>query len=660
MADSVYSIDIAAAVSGGDATADSLDRISAGLLSAGRRSDDYQESVRRLSADLEAARAVSAAANAELGKSADQYQVLEREAIRAGKALEKSQGKGVFDANAARSAAQANAALAAYQVQLGGVEAKAASAAAAQSKLEKELRGIEKTGKTVDDRNALLNQRFEKLGQAVNLLPGPMQGLARGALNAAKANQGLTSVFGSEAAASIAVAAGIAAVAVAVLAATAAAIAGYVAFAQYATVTADTARSAELSREALAALSDETSAAVGAFDAVTEATGLGDAQLAGLTKQLRSAGVAASDMPKALRAAATAEAALGAGGAGEFIDRVKAGTLAVGAFARETDSKFGGIVAQRLLGLDAQTARFKRLWSGLFDGVNLDPVLAGFQILVDMFDKANPLAQFLSATFEGLFGPVANNAVAAAQAVEAFALGVAIQLTKAYIVAKPFLEAFGADFLNDSQSFEVAGRFVANVLVGVAGAFALAGAAVYAMLDPIGAAQTAVEVFGPAIAAAAESFVAAAYDLGSQLIAGMVRGITDGATALVSAVSATATTAIDAAKSVLGIESPSRVFAEIGGYTAAGFAAGIEGGTAEAQGSMVAMVSPTAAASSATPAAVGAGKAATAAGGARVDLSGATFNISGVTDAEQVGERVADAILRILEGDAASLAGAPA
>src|SRR5690606_23233541 len=119
----------------------------------------------------------------------------------------------------------------------------------------------------------------------------------------------------------------------AVAAVTAVVIAGSAAWSAYAASTASAVRDAALTREAFAALAPETAAAVGAFEDVAAATGLGDAELTNLTKQLRAAKVAAADMPRALRAAATAEAALGSGGAAEFIRQLQAGEASVDSFA---------------------------------------------------------------------------------------------------------------------------------------------------------------------------------------------------------------------------------------------------------------------------------------------------------------------------------------
>lgn len=62
---------------------------------------------------------------------------------------------------------------------------------------------------------------------------------------------------------------------------------------------------------------------------------------------------------------------------------------------------------------------------------------------------------------------------------------------------------------------------------------------------------------------------------GGDLIRGMINGIKNMAGSLVSAAKGVVSNAVNAAKSLLKIHSPSRVFKEIGGYTMEGMAIGL-------------------------------------------------------------------------------------
>lgn len=120
---------------------------------------------------------------------------------------------------------------------------------------------------------------------------------------------------------------------------------------------------------------------------------------------------------------------------------------------------------------------------------------------------------------------------------------------------------------------------------------AAAAAAVMAMLAaPIVAVIAAVSWLGDAFDgvgdkiesalssawSAVTSFVGQMVDAGGALIDGLVQGIEDNAGKIIDAVVSACGGAIKAAISTLKIGSPSKVFAEIGGHTASGFAQGID------------------------------------------------------------------------------------
>jgi len=127
----------------------------------------------------------------------------------------------------------------------------------------------------------------------------------------------------------------------------------------------------------------------------------------------------------------------------------------------------------------------------------------------------------------------------------------------------------------------------------------------------------------------------------SAMIDGLVDGITSGASAVISAVTNLAAGAVSAVESALGISSPSKVLAGVGGDTADGFVEGVDDGAAGAQASLTAMVDPTDAAAGGAPRGGRAG----ASGGGPV-----TFNFYGVKDAEAGRAMFVDAYRDFLEG----------
>jgi TP901 family phage tail tape measure protein len=74
--------------------------------------------------------------------------------------------------------------------------------------------------------------------------------------------------------------------------------------------------------------------------------------------------------------------------------------------------------------------------------------------------------------------------------------------------------------------------------------------------------------------------------LGSAIIDGIIRGISSGATRLINAAKSAAKDAFEAAKDFLGIESPSKLFAELGDDVMAGMSLGIDRSTVDAVSSL--------------------------------------------------------------------------
>lgn len=572
MADgSRYVVDVALAMSGTE-TLGELDSLADKLAVGGRKSEDFQQAVKRVTADLDAAKTAASQAAAALALGNDQYRVLERAATSAAKAVERAQAKGRIDLVAAREAGLAQAKLDAYVATLRGLEDASAKAAAKQAALAKQVANVNKLGAHADQRYQALNQRFEKMGQAVQFLPGPLQRVAAGFIGAQRAGHGLLQTLGA-------------------------------------------------TRAALLLTSIGALAAVGGFAALSYA------------------------------------------------------------------------ILKRIPGADDQIEQLGKNVKELFKGLNWEPLQAALGVIVGMFDKANPLAEALRIAGTAAFNGLSEAILSAAYMVEAFALEVSIAAVKAYL----FFRKYGEEILAVVEGIGIAlaifavGWAVVNasVIAGwiAQGAAALVAGANMALAWAIAAAPAvlviaAIAAVGYAIGqlilhwdavvegvkliwADLTGWLGAQVqwftDLGANLMAGLVAGITGAASSVVSAVSGAVTGAIDAAKAALGIASPSKVFAEIGGFTAEGFTAGVDGGAAEAQGSMAALVDPAPAANTASNAAAASSGGGAAGGRKSLDLAGATFNFYGVKDADVHGRSMlAEAFTALLEGDADSMAGAEA
>lgn len=95
----------------------------------------------------------------------------------------------------------------------------------------------------------------------------------------------------------------------------------------------------------------------------------------------------------------------------------------------------------------------------------------------------------------------------------------------------------------------------------------------------VGAVLSAVGSLVSQIPGTIRSFIGTMIQAGKDLIAGLASGITAKAADVASAAVGAANAAVSKVKSALGIHSPSKVFMEIGGFTAEGMALGIKGKT---------------------------------------------------------------------------------
>lgn len=129
-----------------------------------------------------------------------------------------------------------------------------------------------------------------------------------------------------------------------------------------------------------------------------------------------------------------------------------------------------------------------------------------------------------------------------------------------------------ANYLSNAVNTVVNG--MSNMLSSVVnGMVNIVNAAINGMVNFVGAITDGI---GRAVSAAL-SFVGDFVSAGTDLIMGMVQGVKNAAGALVDAAVSTVQNAVSAAKSALKINSPSKVFAEIGMWSVMGMVKGIEG-----------------------------------------------------------------------------------
>lgn len=698
-----YIIDVASQVDGADKTLDELDAISAKLTGTARGATTFDAALVKLSNSLTAAGSASKAANAALAEAETQYSALEKAALQAAKAEEKAAALGVVPPDIAAKAAAAASAVNAYSKTLKGLEDAAAKAKTEETALEQTL----KNAQTIAQHTAALDDAKEKAAKkaadeqakaaaaaetatrqqdaGIKRLKGalPALGGAFGQVGGQVAGAiddfgDLSEVFGEGGASAIVASGGISILVVALAALVVGLAAGTIAVASWAVGLADSNRELDLTSQAFVAFNPQVAAVSSTIDELHSALGETTPALQSMAKSLVDAHVSAADLPEALKAAAIAAAALGQGGANEFVARINAGTKSVHALAKETEASLGGIAAQRVLGLTEQTAKLKDEISGLFGELDIDPVLKGFQTIVGLFDETTAAGQTMKFLFNSVFQPLIDDADKAATVVEGFVLGFLIGLTKLYIALKPVVKAV-SEFLGEHDpsltnilaDVTSVGEELAPVFVALVVGFT-AAAAIVGVLVGVSLALFAAFVALPAvvigavvgIGAAIFSAIGGAIDylesidlgtIGNALIQGLIAGITGAAGALISSITGVVSGGIDAAKAVLGIHSPSKVFEGIGDDTVAGFTGAVDDGTDDAQNSLTSLVSPLAAQDTAAAPPSGGSSSKQKAGGSSLDLSGSTFNFYGVKDAENAKQSFREMFLELIEGNAATM-----
>ena len=346
------------------------------------------------------------------------------------------------------------------------------------------------------------------------------------------------------------------------------------------------------------------------------------------------------------------------------------------AFLRVMQRRSGGRVGATLdtqsHGAEAAMNRLSNAWLLLQSNFARSPAFAriiGFiERMATALDPASAGAQRFSAQLDRFFGvltgaaaridPVAvfNGVVAAVGAIgstlqrvypyaQAWITGFYGPLARTLGVVTPLVgRFFGALFTGGGPSIDtirgIATVFgalasVATVAIGVVvGAFGLLARVIAVPLTTLAAFWRGfVQTFG----GVETTFVG----IGSALIRGLIGGITAGASALWQSLRGLAGGVVSTVKGALGIRSPSRVFAELGGHVAGGFALGIERGTGDVAGVVGAMVGVP------NVGAVGARAAANARGAGPLAL---TINVTAPdgADADEWGAMIASAVAREL------------
>lgn len=515
------------------------------------------------------------------------------------------QGEAATKAQAAAAAMNAEAAA------LDRLKANAANAANAEAQIAKQLDAAKgKVDLLAKAQNAASGTgKVNEIAEGLGKLGGPLGKVGQQAFGAVEGFKKLGASLGS-AGPYVAVAVAIVAIATAVATVTAAAIAGVAAVTAWAVQLADGARTQQLLSDGIAG----TVEGGRALDAVIRRLGTVVPQtrdeLLQMAGDLAKTGLKGKELGDALESAA-----------------IKA-----------AKAKFGPEFQKQTLSLANQTARLKGNISELFSGLKIEKLLEGFSKLVELFDSTTVTGRAIKVVFESLFQPLVDGLVAFIPKMVSAFIQFEILVLKALIAIKPFGSQikYVAEVLGVLAVIVAAmtGGFILAVITPFIIIIGLAAGVVAAFMEVYDAISTTVNMLS------SMSLV----EIGVAMIQGLANGITGAAGAVLSAITGVVGGAVNAAKNMLGIASPSKVFAEIGGYTAEGMAGGVDDGAGRVQASFGAMVAPPA--SPATAAGSGGAAAPAAARSTGASIVVQTLNVTAPagTDPVAFANALADAL----------------
>lgn len=644
-----FVIDVDVAAPNAEAAAVALARVATQLTAAGEASKAAADAVKAGEAaykQAEAAADRAAKAVEKIGLMAEAQRGKMKAALEVGDSgaytraaaaaakLQQRQVEATTAANAAKVALQGEAAA------LDRLRGAAGGAEAAEAKLKKTHEATKKAadGARRAAEAAEGSGKVNEMAEAFGKLGGPLGSLGAKAFGLADGMKKLTGSMGSGGIyAAIAIA--IVAIVTAVIALTAAVVIGALKITQWAVGLADAARTQGLLAAGIAGSVAGGAELAAKIDSLTKKVPQSAEELRGLASELAKTGLKGAALGEALEDAA-----------------IKA-----------AEAKFGPEWSKQMLAIDKQTATFGSHIAKLFGGLKIDGLLEAFSKLVALFDETSVTGRAIKVVFESLFQPIVDGLAALAPKIVSAFIQFEIWVLKALIAIKPFgskivlvAEAFGILAL-------IVGGLLAVLVVGIIMPFAAIAVVLTAVIagilwvvDGFMALGKSIEAAGGPMAWLTGKFAEAvayikAIDLGAigtAMIEGLVAGIAGAAGKILEAMTGAVGGAIDGAKKLLGIASPSKVFAEIGMQTAAGMAGGVDSGAANVQGSLEALVAPPDAQAGGA-AGGGSGKA----GGAGFNFAGATFTFHGVEGAEDAEARFGVLLTRLLEGDAAQLGG---
>ncbi len=291
------------------------------------------------------------------------------------------------------------------------------------------------------------------------------------------------------------------------------------------------------------------------------------------------------------------------------------------------------------------SAQLSKNFNKMFSGLKVKPVIGAFEKIVNLFDESTATSKAIKSVFNSMFQPLLDGITDFVPKMITAFIKFEILVLKGLIAIKPYGGVFQAIGLGLLIFVGVVALVVAAVVVAgvaMAAAFALLIALPFiiqanfkSMSDGISAAIGGAMDWVTGKVNGVIDFLKnlSLSSIGTNIIKGLADGLLLGGPQVLAAITGVVGGAIDGAKKLLKINSPSLVFAEIGESTGEGMVKGVDNTAGDVQGSMESMISPPIPAAGAAPSAKGSG--------------GSTYQIT-INAAGGDGQSIAEALMRVL------------
>lgn len=337
-----------------------------------------------------------------------------------------------------------------------------------------------------------------------------------------------------------------------------------------------------------------------AIDKVSAGVSISRERVAGFATQLYQSGLRSDNLTAALEGTAIKASALGDSAGSAFAGFAADVAITGGSVKRLSEdikNRFGGVVQKQMKSLEVSQLKMKEGFDSLFTGLNIESFLTALTEIRNMFSQSTAsgraLKQIMEIVLRPLLGSATDGLVVMRRFFKQMIIG-ALQITVAFLTVRNwFYRTFGGEQVNTFK------RLFGTIQWGRTVVYMLAAAAAV-MAASFAAATWPVLLAGAAVWGIV-TIVQQLYDLWNEidwtdLGRSILNGITDGITAgwdwVVNQMKELGKDAQFAFKTVLGISSPSKVFAALGEQIPAGVSAGIKQGSPTAQKAAAETVNP--------------------------------------------------------------------